>query len=134
MDQVLSELEKDVVDMRETVRSARRKVTGGKLEDRLSGTGDKTKSVLDDVLASMDVAANCITDASKNVADDAKDFLGDVGRDVSDLRDDVKSKREMYTGDLGDQAKSGLNKFIDDLETATTNIVEKVKEGIGRLS
>ncbi len=119
-------LEKDLLSTREKIRTKRREITGGAIEDKLKKTGTSMLSASLDIIDNMEVS---LEEAVAGIQVSAgtirnKPMVKELEADIERLRARIReSRREITGGFMEDKARELLRQLEEEL----TLLVDKVR-------
>ena len=133
MSEIIGNLEKRLISTREKIRSKRRELTGGVVEDKVKGIGKKTYEELDKDLNALQQA---VKEGRAKAGETSHKLFDEITEDISAARTKLKAKRLEITGGVGEEkAKEAAHTIkmkgesaLKEIEEDVAKIAEKLKE------
>lgn len=124
MSELIGGLEKRLLTTREKIRTKRREITGGKVEDRIKGIGKHTYEELD---SDLDGLQRAVKEGSAKASGATLRLFNEIGKDVSAARTKLHDKRMDITGGVGEEkAKEAAHLIKEKSQVALKEIEEDI--------
>ena len=128
MSEIIGNLEKRLIETREKIRTKRREITGGKVEDKVKDMGKRTYEELDKDLNALHKVA---LEGKEKAKDKGAVFYDELVTDISAARTKLKDKRLEITGGVAEtKAKEAAKTIKEKGESA----LRAIEEDIARIS
>jgi hypothetical protein len=128
MSELIGSLEKRLLSTREKIRTKRREITGGKVEDRIKGLGKHTYEELDQ---DLDGLQNAVKEGSAKATGATLSLFHEIGNDVSAARKKLHDKRMDITGGVGEEK---AKEVAQDLKERSQVALKEIEEDIAKIS
>ncbi len=124
MSEIFGNLEKRLLDTREKIRSTRREMTGGVVEDKLKEIGKKTYEELDKDLGALQ---QTVIEGKTKAKEGTIKLFNEIEEDISAARTKLRDKRMDITGGLGEEkAKEAAHVIKEKGEVALKEIEDDI--------
>jgi hypothetical protein len=125
---LIGNLEKRLLTTREKIRTKRREITGGVVEDKIKGLGKNTYEELD---KDLDGLQKAVKDGSSKAGGATLRLFDEIGKDIEATRTKLRNKRREITGGVvEDKAKATAS----DLKQRSEKALEEIEEDIAKIT
>jgi hypothetical protein len=128
MSELIGSLEKRLLSTRERIRTKRREITGGKVEDRIKGLGKHTYEELDQ---DLDGLQNAVKEGSSKATGATLRLFDEIGKDVSAARKKLHDKRMDITGGVGEEKAKEAAQVVKEKSQVA---LKEIEEDIAKIS
>lgn len=124
MQETISMLEKRLLNTREKIRTIRRDITGGVVEDKVKELGMKGYDELD---RDLDALHKMVVEGKAKASETGKKMYVELEADISAARTKLREKRHEITGGVGEaKAKEAAQTIKEKGEAALKEIGEDI--------
>lgn len=132
MSEIIGNLEKRLITTREKIRSRRRELTGGIVEDKVKEIGKKTYEELD---KDLDALQQAVKEGRTKAGESGHKLFDELREDISAARTKLREKRLEITGGAVEEKARGAAHTIKvkgesalrEIEEDIAKITEKLK-------
>lgn len=132
MSEIIGNLEKRLITTREKIRSRRRELTGGIVEDKVKEIGKKTYEELD---KDLDALQQAVKEGRTKAGESGHKLFDELREDISAARTKLREKRLEITGGAVEEKTRGAAHTIKvkgesalrEIEEDIAKITEKLK-------
>jgi hypothetical protein len=128
MQETISILEKRLLNTREKIRTIRRDITGGVVEDKVKELGMKGYDELDH---DLDALHKMVVEGKAKASDTGAKIYDELEADISAARTKLKEKRHEITGGVGEAAAKDAAKTIKEKGEV---VLREIEEDIAKVS
>ena len=128
MQEAISILEKRLLSTREKIRTIRRDITGGVVEDKVKELGMKGYDELD---RDLDALHKMVVDGKAKATESGLKIYDELEADISAARTKLKEKRNDITGGVGEAKAREAAKTIKEKGEA---VLREIEEDIVKVS
>ena len=128
MSELIGSLEKRLLSTREKIRTKRREITGGKVEDRIKGLGKNTYEELD---KDLDGLQQAVKEGSSKASGATLRLFNEVGKDISAARTKLHDKRMDIAGGVGEEKAKEAAQLIKEKSQVA---LKEIEEDIAKIS
>ena len=128
MQETISILEKRLLNTREKIRTIRRDITGGVVEDKVKELGKKGYDELDRDLGALH---KMVVDGKAKATEAGSKIYDELEADISAARIKLKEKRNEITGGVGETKAREAAKIIKEKGEV---VLREIEEDIGKVS
>jgi len=128
LSEIIGNLEKRLISTREKIRTRRREITGGVVEDKIKEIGKRTYDELD---KDLDALYQAVLEARTKTKEVGQNIYDELETDISAARTKLREKRLEITGGVGEEkAKEAAHTIKVKGESA----LKEIEEDIAKLS
>ena len=128
MQETISILEKRLLNTREKIRTIRRDITGGVVEDKIKELG---KNGYDELDRDLDALHKMVVDGKAKATEAGSKIYDELEADISAARTKLKEKRNEITGGIGETKAREAAKTIKEKGEV---VLREIEEDIGKVS
>ncbi len=128
MSEIIGSLEKRLIDTRERIRSRRREITGGVVEDKLKELGKRTYDELDKDLEGLSLA---VKERRAKTKDVRVKLFEEIAEDINSARTKLRNKRLEITGGVVEEKAKEAAHTIKEKGGAA---LKEIEEDVHRIS
>ncbi len=133
MSEIIGNLEKKLINTREMIRSRRRELTGGVVEDKIKEIGKKTYEELD---KDLDTLQQYVKEGRTKAGESSHKLFDEIREDISAARTKLTNKRMEITGGVVEEKtkeaahtiKVKGESALKEIEEDIAKITEKLKK------
>jgi hypothetical protein len=133
LSEIIGSLEKRLIDTREKIRSRRRELTGGVVEDKIKEIGKKTYEELD---KDLDALQQTVKEGRAKAGEASYKLFDEIREDISAARTKLRDKRLEITGGVAEEKtkeaahtiKVKGESALKEIEEDIAKITEKLKK------
>lgn len=128
MSEIIGNLEKRLITTREKIRSRRRELTGGAVEDKIKEIGKRTFEELDKDLDALQHAAK---EGKAKAGEAGHKLFDEISEDISAARTKLREKRLEITGGVVEEK---TKEAVHIIKVKGESALKEIEEDISKLS
>jgi hypothetical protein len=127
LSELIGNLEKRLISTREKIRTKRREITGGVVEDKVKGLGKNTYEELD---RDLEALSKAVKDGSAKASGATLRLFDEIGDDIDAAHTKLRNKRLEITGGV---VEAKAKATASDLKQRGEKALEEIEEDIGKI-
>ena len=128
MPEIIRSLEKRLIDTREKIKTRRREITGGVVEDKIKELGKRAYEEVDKDLEGLSLA---VKERRAKTKEFRVKLFNEIEDDIIAARTKLRNKRYEITGGLGEEKAKEAAHIIKDKGDAA---LKEIEEDVHRIS
>lgn len=128
MSEIIGNLEKKLINTREMIRSRRRELTGGVVEDKIKEIGKKTYEELD---KDLDTLQQYVKEGRTKAGEKSHKLFDEIREDISSARTKLRNKRMEITGGVVEEK---TKEAAHTIKVKGESALKEIEEDIAKIS
>lgn len=128
MSEIIGNLEKKLINTREMIRSRRRELTGGVVEDKIKEIGKKTYEELD---KDLDTLQQYVKEGRTKAGESSHKLFDEIREDISSARTKLRNKRMEITGGVVEEK---TKETAHTIKVKGESALKEIEEDIAKIS